>query len=334
MLTAHLAAGARGCSRRWRFLLRRARALALLCVLGLLLPLLTHPLAESEGRLAWVIDLASHWQWLFLYGLALCGGLAGWLDRRWAFLLLAIPLPWFTASARAPEGTPAGDTFTVASANVNLDNHGVQPLAAWLAEVQSDIVVLLEVSPDYAAGLRALTEYPFRHVLPEEGPFGIALLSRHPLANVKVMHDADGIAEISARVQWHGRTVGVVAVHPMPPISSHYHTARNAALRALAVAARRSGVPTVVAGDLNATPWSSAFSGLDRLGLRRAGGLVPSWPAAMRGLAGIPIDHVLVTEHWVVDDSLLGPDLGSDHLPVLARLMLRGKAPSKAAPVR
>ena len=297
--------------------------MALLCLLGLLLPPLSHLLADSAGAPAWLIDLASHWQWLFLPGLALFAGLASWCDRRWAVLLLALPLPWLTASAPAPTGDPQAPAFSVASANVNLHSRDTRALATWLTGVQADVVVVLEVSPAYATGLRALTDYPFQRIVAQDSPFGIALLSRHPLQRVRVIEDAPGIAHIEAQLQWRGRSVEVVALHPMPPLSPHYHRVRNATLRTLASQAAAGGSPTILAGDLNATPWSSAFSGLAQRGLRRASGLAATWPAAWRGLIGIPIDQVLVSRHWAVIASDVGPPLGSDHLPVLTRLTLR-----------
>lgn len=302
---------------------RRMQALALLSVLGLLLPLPSHLLAASSSALAWLLDLASHWQWLFLLGLLLAVGLATWLDKRWAILLLAAPLPWLTASAPAPGSEVHGPVFSVASANVSLHNQDPQALARWLTQERPDVVIVLEVSPDYAAGLRLLTDYPFQQLLPQYGPFGIALLSRHPLQQVQVIEDADAIAHIQAQVQWQNQLIGLIAVHPMPPLSAHFHGVRNGLLRALARQASASKLPTVLAGDLNATPWSSAFSGLAQHGLRRASGLAPTWPAALHGLLGIPLDHVLVTPHWMVVSRQVGPDLGSDHLPVLLRLSLR-----------
>lgn len=297
--------------------------MALLCLLGLLLPPLSHLLADSTGALAWLIDLASHWQWLFLPGLALFAGLAGWRDKRWAVLLLGLPLPWLTASAPAPAGDPQAAAFTVASANVNLHSRDTRTLATWLAGVQADVVVVLEVSPAYATGLGALTDYPFQRIVAQDSPFGIALLSRHPLQHVRVIEDTPGVAHIEAQLQWQGRAVEVIALHPMPPLSPHYHRVRNATLSALANQAAVSGSPTILAGDLNATPWSSAFSGLAQRGLHRASGLAATWPAALRGLIGIPIDQVLVSRHWAVVASDVGPPLGSDHLPVLTRLTLR-----------
>ncbi len=297
--------------------------MALLCLLGLLLPPLSHLLTDSAGALAWLIDLASHWQWLFLAGLVVFAGLASWRDKRWTVLLLALPLPWLTASARAPAGDPQAPVFTLASANVNLHSRDTGALAAWLARVQPDAVVLLEVSPAYATGLRVLSDYPFQRIVAQDSPFGIALLSRYPLQHARVIEDAQGIAHIEAQLQWQGQSVEVVALHPMPPLSPHYHSARNAKLRAFASQAAASDRPMVLAGDLNATPWSSAFSGLAQLGLRRASGLAATWPAALHGWTGIPIDQVLVSRHWAVVASEVGPQLGSDHLPVLARLVLR-----------
>jgi endonuclease/exonuclease/phosphatase (EEP) superfamily protein YafD len=305
------------------FWARRLQALALLSVLGLLLPLPSHLLAASSGALAWLLDLASHWQWLFLLGLLFAGGLAAWLDKRWAVVLLAAPLPWLTAASPAPGSEPQGPLFSVASTNVSLHNQDPQALARWLAQERPDVVIVLEVSPDYAVALQSLRDYPFQQLVPQDDPFGIALLSRHPLRQVQVIKDADAIAHIEAQVQWQNQLVGVIAVHPMPPLSAHYHGVRNAKLRALASQASASKLPTVLAGDLNATPWSSAFSGLAQHGLRRASGLAPTWPAALHGLLGIPIDHVLVTAHWAVVSRQVGPDLGSDHLPVLLRLALQ-----------
>ena len=306
---------------RSTFWARRVNTLALLCLLGLLLPLLSHLLADSSGTLAWLVDLASHWQWLFLLGLAMFAGLACCLDKRWAVLLLALPLPWLTASAPAPAGDPQAQVFAVASANVHLDSRNTQALATWLAQEKPDVVVLLEVSPAYAQGLRALRDYPFQHIVAQDSPFGIAVLSRHPLLQIEVIEDAQGIAHIEAQLQWHGHPVGIIALHPMPPLSPQYHRVRNAKLAALAKQAAASGIPTVLAGDLNATPWSSAFSGLAQLGLRRASGLAATWPAVLQGVLGLPIDHVLVTPHWAVVARQVGPQLGSDHLPVLVRLV-------------
>ncbi len=81
------------------------------------------------------------------------------------------------------------------------------------------------------------------------------------------------------------------------------------------------GGPAAVAGDLNTTPWSREFrrllaqSGLDGPLLR------PRTLPARLGWAGLPIDHVLAGGGLRVAAVEPGPDLGSDHRPVVARLV-------------
>ena len=86
------------------------------------------------------------------------------------------------------------------------------------------------------------------------------------------------------------------------------------------------GRPDIVVGDLNLptespiyrtywSTWSDAFS---RAGLGFGG---TEWPKGTAGIRfGIRIDHVLTSSHWRPKRCWVGPDVGSDHLPVLADL--------------
>lgn len=290
------------------------------CLLGLLLPWLSRSLAGVHGTLPWLLDLASHWQWLFLAGLLLVALLGAWRDWRWLLPLLAAPLPWLSAAPELPTGTE-GSELRVASANVYLSSTDVAPLAAWLEQVQPDLLILLEVSPQYASALQRLPGYPHRLIHADSSPFGIALLSRLPLSHTQVNEDDQGIAHLRAQLHHDDCSIGLTAFHPMPPLSPDYHARRDTRLRELLQA--NGGQPALLAGDLNATPWSNAFAGLDDLGWRRASGLAPTWPSLGAGLMGIPIDHVLATRHWRLLGQEGGPDIGSDHLPILVRLALR-----------
>jgi vancomycin resistance protein VanJ len=81
--------------------------------------------------------------------------------------------------------------------------------------------------------------------------------------------------------------------------------------------------PRLVVGDFNSPPespmfrshwgdWQNAFS---RVGWGLGGSRVNGWIRAR-------IDHILADTSWTVVRSWLGPDLGSDHLPMLAELRL------------
>lgn len=315
---------------RWRdAVLRRARVLVLLCGAGLLLPWLSRLLAEFEGRLPWLLDLGAHWQWLFAAGLVFGAALAALRQPRWLLALPLVALPWLSAAPRAPASTTAAAaTLAIAIANVHHDNAQAQPLLDWLTATSPDLVLVLEASTALAPTLAALPDYPHRQIEPGDDPFGIALLSRTPLAAVAVRHDEFGIARIEAQLEWQGRCIELIAWHPMPPLSPTYRQARDRLLRGFAAAAHSR--PRIVAGDLNASPWSSAFAGLDAGGLRRASGLAPTWPVAGWGVVGIPIDQVLVSGHWTVRASERGPDIGSDHYPLRVELALYAEATSAA----
>lgn len=297
------------------------------CLAGLLLPLVTtHLAAYPAGMVVWLIDLASHWQWLFLLGLVYSCAIAMRKNIRWGVVLLALPLPWLTASQPAPAAGKSAlspeKILSIATANVHLDNRSVKALGQWIEQASPDVVVLNEVSPAYALALDHIKGYPYRYLLPSDDPFGIGLLSRFPLLGIRDIPSENGSRHIEAQIIWGKTSVALKAIHPMPPISPGEHNTRNLQLAAVAAAAMSSGQPSIIVGDLNATPWSSAFSGIEDTGVRRATGLSPTWPTIGQGWLGIPIDHVLVTPHWSVTERQPGSNIGSDHLPVLVRIGL------------
>ncbi|WP_366919320.1 endonuclease/exonuclease/phosphatase family protein [Variovorax ginsengisoli] len=57
--------------------------------------------------------------------------------------------------------------------------------------------------------------------------------------------------------------------------------------------------------------------------MTRATGLASTWPNAGGWLSLLPLDHVLATPAWTTLGSTTGPDLGSDHRPVIVRLRLK-----------
>lgn len=324
--------------------------LAVLAGGGLLLPLVVPWQPHLPLTMAWLLDLAVHWQWLWLALLGLALALCA-LGRAWRWLGLAAlaALPgWMASDALAPAGPagpvgmigqtagtasmPARDApFTVASANVHLDNTDAAPLLRWVRALQADVVVVLEVSPALAPGLEAAGDFPHRHLLPADNPFGIALLSRHPLRDVQVVRLRAGPLAVQAVVEAPGGPVHVTALHTMPPIVGPAGLVmRDLDIAELVDQAAATGLPAVVAGDLNATAWSSGLRVAEARHFVRAQGLAPTWPVPLASVMGIPIDHVLADRRrWRVQETGRGPDLGSDHRPVYARLRREAEAPAR-----
>ena len=82
----------------------------------------------------------------------------------------------------------------------------------------------------------------------------------------------------------------------------------------------------ILVGDMNVTIYSRwfnkllAISGLENNGTEQL--LNPSWsPLTKRSFwAGLRIDHLLTTPSINVLAQTIGPDYGSDHLPIITRL--------------
>lgn len=288
-------------------------------LLGVLSPWLARGASGARwSTLAWLLDLAAHWQWLWLLllGAGLLALRRGWQRALVAALALASVL-WLPAASLA-EGT-AQDGLRLISANVHLGQHDAAPLVAWALAEQADVLVLIELSPGYAASLAqglGPERLPHRHWLPRSDPFGLGIASRWPLRDLREERNAAGIPTLRAVVQRPAGAFELVALHPMPPLSPRWHAQLDTDLRGLRPA---SGLPALLAGDFNASPWSLGALGLAAGDWVRASSLQPTWPAAW---PGIPIDAVWTHGAWMRQGARVGPDIGSDHRPVCVTLSL------------
>jgi endonuclease/exonuclease/phosphatase (EEP) superfamily protein YafD len=272
----------------------------------------------GDGTLGWAIDLATHWVWLWLPL-----GAAGLLLARWRWPVRSVVagamalLPWWWLPPALPS-TAAAPQLRVAAANVHLSNRDPAPLLAWAAAVQADVVAVLELTPPYAAALSSSRPgWPHQHLRPRLDSFGIGLLSRWPLRDVREVAGPGDIPQLHALVDTPDGVVEVIALHPMPPVDARWHDLRN---RTFAAVAPRGPAPALLLGDFNATPWSNAAPLLAAGGWRWAGGVRPTWPNVPAAAWGIPIDAVWAHGPWELVEHAVGPPIGSDHRPVLAAL--------------
>lgn len=322
-----------------RFLTARARWLAWLCILGALAAPVSRALpADQVPTLQWLVELAAHWQWLYgvvgavsLVLLALArrpGSLGhGWL----ALAVLALGGAFLWQPATLPRGTEPADTeavLTVGTANLNAATTDFGPLTAWLASADAPEVLFLQeftaLAQQALAGHPGVAaRYPHRLEAPQPDPFGLAVLSRLPLSNLQALQPKDlrDTLRLRATVDWNGKLVQLSALHPMPPLDAPFAQARDRALVQEADRFAQTGGLALLAGDLNTTPWAHSLFAVEG-NLRRANGAAPSWPNAFGWLSVLPLDHVLASNGWQVLDSRTGPDLGSDHRPVVVRLVV------------
>lgn len=295
-----------------------------------------------EGTtLAWLCDLTVHFR---AYGLAVAlaaTALALWGGPPAArvacgaavLVTMADLLPAWLPGPDRPHGAAHAATddtappLTVVCLNVLCTNRDTARTAVYLRATGADLIVLLEVDHRWADALTGLAaDYPFARVEPRASFAGLALLSRWPLRDTAVVDfGTRGTPSIVTTVESPAGPVDVIATHPQPPLTPALDGELRAHLRAVGRRAAATRGPCLVIGDLNTTPWSAAFRGLVREGRlvdsARGRGIQPTWNARLWA-PRIPIDHVLVTPDVTVVDRRLGPDVGSDHLPIEARLRL------------
>jgi len=280
-----------------------------------------------------MLELFGHWQWLYLGTAGLCLVLllalrGGWLCLAPATVLALVFLQQPASLPRAEDGSAVPGSIRVASANLNLASRDFQALERWLLGDQAPDLLFLQEFTDLARQALAsdalLAAYPYRLEAPQTDPFGLAILSRHPLSDTRILAPAEPQQTLRLHASLHlaERRVALVALHPMPPLSRAFARARDQALAEESRRLAQGGDAALMAGDFNATPWSRSLFGIDPH-LQRASSLAPTWPNAFGWLSVLPLDHLFASGHWRRVDAGLGPDLGSDHRPVVVRLQLR-----------
>lgn len=251
-------------------------------------------------------------------------------ESRYALAMLLVSalhasfvLPWYFDKPAARDGVE----LRVLVANILSDNDEHEKLLALIEAEQPDLVCLLEVTPRWVESLGRLdARYPHRIVEPRTGNFGIALYAKHAIGAATVIDSAPlDLPTIVATVGVAGRAVQVVATHPMTPLRKAGYEARNTQLDGIARLLQRGNGRRILVGDLNTTMWERKYRWLENRtwlrNVRRGFGILPSWPTFFP-VALIPIDHILVSDDIGVRDVRTGPHIGSDHLPLVATLVL------------
>jgi endonuclease/exonuclease/phosphatase (EEP) superfamily protein YafD len=290
---------------------------------------LIHPLATLGAKLVWWIDMFTHF-YVLAFAVSLAALLAMALGRRYratagCLLLAAVQsIPVFRFAGPNPVPPDRGaPRLRILMANVHVENTDYQAIADLIRRERPAVVGLVEVLPHLIDGLEATGihhEFPYRYVLPV-GAQGQAIWFREKPLWVEgpAIFAFEGNPVLRATVSLGGRPVRIWLVHPPNPIGHRGRPRANLDLEALGLAVEEAGGSQAVIGDLNRSEGSPYFAEFRRRsGLRdsRLGfGRQPSWPTWSP--YRIAIDHAFLSSDLAVVDRRLGPNIGSDHLPLI-----------------
>ncbi len=245
---------------------------------------------------------------------------------------------------------PVEVPIKIVTYNIQAGAGRLDDIAGELRAMGADVVVLQEVdvhwhersgfadqATDLAKALGVQARFAPIYRLPgiegrPQREFGVALLTSHPIEQWHndsltrlSTQEADPVPTrmpglLHATVNVRGDRFGV--------LTAHLDYRADAGVRRMQVSEilrelERDTLPTILAGDLNATPDASELQPLFKR-------LVDVWPAvADRGLtypSSLPtkrIDYILVSRHFRVLDAGVRPVSVADHRPVAASVVLR-----------
>lgn len=298
------------------------KVFAVACMLGVIGGML--------GRWHYVLDLASHFRMQVTIAMLVVGAVFWPLQHsRWSIvcLLLGGSLAATLVPFIGNGGLPSKDAYRLLSMNVLRRNQQKDKVVDYILRQDPDFVVLQETDATWIHSIsKGLGDkWPYRESVPQDDNFGIAIYSKIPWSSCETLTFSEQIPNPSISVHFElddGKRLRVIGTHPVPPMKDRYWRARNESLQNLANdVASGQAERTIVAGDLNCSPWSVHFSDLlNESGLTncaRGNGLGISWMPFHIKLLGLPIDHVLAGERIEILRRVIGPDLGSDHRPVV-----------------
>lgn len=280
----------------------------------------------------WIeFDIFSHFRMHFI-GVASVAGIA-MLSSRFRFLVLliglclvpvaifAVPDAFKTAdtAAAAPHGEVSVKVLTF---NTWFENDDWPAIETYLREEDADIVVMMEFGPSKQPLLEKLKPlYPHQKNCISIGYCYLVLLSKLPFVAAGHKNKWEGPAYIWVRYGKELAGLTVIGTHlSRPP----YAELQLRQMKNLAREARDMGERVVVAGDFNATQWSSmigafeAESGFARLTSQ------PTWPTYFLGMPQLGIDHIFISDGVrKLSEPASGEDAGSDHLPLSVHLSVK-----------
>jgi len=270
------------------------------------------------------------------------------------FGLMAARVDAITSSTA---NSPTTTSSSIRVVSINLERLFLvdETLSAFLQQTKPDVLVLEEtgwgwqrhrwqrrIGATPIAGHGALPEHLFAGRLGD-----LVVFSRFPISASETIdvignaetHDEADREILSLTLDVDGAALKLLALHPASPRTRPRWMDRQAYLATLNSQIQKSNStedraePTLVIGDWNLSPWSGHFlKMLTDNNLRTAfpGGIPQTtrffFDYRLHWLLGAVVDHFAVTPDIEIQKVELGPDIGSDHLPLIVDVAIQNRA--------
>lgn len=287
------------------------------------------------GRYWWLFDLFSHFRLqYFIIGVVLAVSILFQRKKKygWYYLVICLINAYFLSPffiGRSTSEHIGESPYLATLINVNSSTGDPASVQKYITDISPDLFVLEEFSNSWDAAFKSLHNlYPYRHVIPRNDNFGLAIFSKFELKDIQTHYFGEvQIPTVTGYINLNEKNLFFIATHPVPPISSSYAQWRNHQLVKLPELVPEN-TPTLLLGDLNITPWNHRFKSLlessDIHNSMTGWGLQTTWPS-FAPYIGIPIDHILISSHIYVINRTIGRNVQSDHLPVTIEFLIKSQ---------
>lgn len=302
-------------------------------------------------RLAFWFNLLVQFRWQYLavqlFSILALALLTRKTATAWLLLLMGLNvvplLPYFLTNTSEPLESKL--TMRIAQMNANSKNEEYFKVLNYIRTSNPDAFIVEELNPTLTVKINeALTDYPFTYARPQTTPYGIGVWSKFPIQDCKFVElVSGGRIAVFCSFRKGKQSITLVGVHLASPTTVRSWSEQIEEFEILSKEIELLPRPLVVAGDFNATPWTSNvqwFLNKSKLkDARVARGLQCTWPSdrpisripitneyvrlslpLVNRLLMLPIDHFLLSEDLTPRQITVGPDIGSDHYPVLLEL--------------
>ncbi|MEP2234229.1 MAG: endonuclease/exonuclease/phosphatase family protein [Alteripontixanthobacter sp.] len=225
----------------------------------------------------------------------------------------------------------ASGCFSVLTLNVLQDNRDYETTAQLIRSFDPDILMLTETDQAWANAMAPImADYPQQAHRPLDNTYGLMFATRLPMRDASIQDIAQAdTPSVFATLTAGKHNFRLIGLHPRPPTVSQDTEERDAEIIVAAKQSRDLDMPVLAIGDFNDVAWSDTTQLFQDLGSfldpRKGRGTYATFPADMTWL-GWPLDHLFMTEEFLLRDMSVGKPVGSDHRPVLAQLCLDPQA--------
>lgn len=297
-------------------------------------------LASHLGSLHPVCETLAHFKFQFLLLLAFASILQIVFRRRGMLLLSLACLtpvivqvaPWYLAPKTPVLMEPAAQAarkqagFKILFANVLFSNHQSQSLANLIRQQAPELVVLQEANMDLVQVMKEFEAVLPYHFRARNLPYGLAVWSKYPISQPRfeLLADQD-LPSLRGQFQIGGKVLNMFTTHLTSPVREPVRV-RDRQLQVLANYLNQHPEIDLVLGDFNISMWSPAYAQFEKAtGLnncRKGFGVLSSWPSKLPEWARIPIDQCFSRQAYQIKKIQLGPNIGSDHMPLIIEMIL------------